>query len=177
MTGRPLGSLQSSRRNWFSHCVKCGCQITNLGSGRPRNNCGNHKKSKQMVLTASQRRAKTNMARITKSQRDRDFINRQKLLIGRCAMHPFLNDGQEYLVTERNVVAFCWDHTDRETKVATLSQMVGRKKFNQQDLLNEIAKCVLVCANCHQIKTYESNDYRQVDRAIKQLHQPTLFDN
>jgi hypothetical protein len=44
--------------------------------------------------------------------------------------------------------------------------MVGRKKFNQQDLLNEIAKCVLVCANCHQIKTYESNDYRQL---IEQL--------
>jgi hypothetical protein len=128
-------------------------------------------------MTASQRKAKINMARITQGQRDRDFINREKLLVGRCAMHPFLNDGQEYLVTERNVVAFCWDHTDRETKVATLSQMVGRKKFNQQDLLNEIAKCVLVCANCHQIKTYESNDYKQVDRAIKQLQQPTLFDN
>jgi hypothetical protein len=129
-----------------------------------------------MVMTASQRRAKINMARITQGQRDRDFVNQQKLLVGRCAMHPFLNDGQEYIVTERNVVAFCWDHTDRETKVATLSQMVGRKKFNQQDLLNEIAKCVLVCANCHQIKTYESNDYRQVDRAIRQLQQPTLFD-
>ena len=165
------------KRNWFTCCVKCGSQITNLGSGRPRNNCGNHKKSKRIVMTELQRKANKRMYYAKHEQRDRAFINQQKLLVGRCALHPFLNDGQEYLVTERNVVAFCWDHTDRETKVATLSQMVGRKKFNQQDLLNEIAKCVLVCANCHQIKTYESNDYRQVDRAIRQLQQPTLFDN
>ena len=170
MTGR-------LKRNWFTYCVKCGGQITNLGSGRPRNDCGNHNKPKRIIMTASQRKAKIDMARITQGQRDRDFINQQKLLVGRCSMHPFLNDGQEYLVTERNVVAFCWDHIDRDTKVATLSQMVGRKKFNQQDLLNEIAKCVLVCANCHQIKTYESNDYRQVDRAIKELQHLTLFDN
>ena len=164
------------KRNWFTCCVKCGCQITNLGSGRPRNNCGNHKKSKRIVMTELQRKANKRMYYAKHEQRDRAFINQQKLLVGRCALHPFLNDGQEYLVTERNVVAFCWDHTDRDTKVATLSQMVGRKKFNQQDLLNEIAKCVLVCANCHQIKTYESNDYRQVDRAIKELQQQTLFD-
>ena len=165
------------KRNWFTCCVKCGCQITNLGSGRPRNNCGNHKKSKRIVMTELQRKANKRMYYAKHEQRDRAFINQQKLLVGRCALHPFLNDGQEYLVTERNVVAFCWDHTDRDTKVATLSQMVGRKKFNQQDLLNEIAKCVLVCANCHQIKTYESNDYRQVDRAIKELQHLTLFDN
>ena len=165
------------KRNWFTCCVKCGCQITNLGSGRPRNNCGNHKKSKRIVMTELQRKANKRMYYAKHEQRDRAFINQQKLLVGRCALHPFLNDGQEYLVTERNVVAFCWDHTDRDTKVATLSQMVGRKKFNQQDLLNEIAKCVLVCANCHQIKTYESNDYRQVDQAIKELQHLTLFDN
>jgi len=165
------------KSSWFTHCVKCGCQITNFGSGRPRTNCGNHKKAKRVVMTPSQRKAHIQMYYTKQQQRDRAFVNQQKLLVGRCAMHPFLNDGQEYLVTERNVVAFCWDHIDRETKVATLSQMIGRKKFNQQDLLNEIAKCVLVCANCHQIKTYESNDYKQIDRAIKQLQQPTLFDN
>jgi hypothetical protein len=177
MTGRPKGVLQTSKRTWFTHCVKCGCQITNLGSGRPRTNCGNHKKPKRIVLTISEKKAKIDMARITQGKRDRAFINQQKLLVGRCAMHPFLNDGQEYRVTERNVVAFCWDHIDRETKVASLAQMVGRKKFNRQDLLNEIAKCVLVCANCHQIKTYESNDYRQVEQLINQFQQPSLFDN
>ncbi len=166
-----------NNNKWFTHCFKCGCQITNLGSGRPRTDCGNHKKPARILLTENQKKANKQMQKTQQNKRDREFINQQKLLVGRCAMHPFLNDGQEYLVTERNVVAFCWDHVDRETKIATLSQMVGRKKYNRQDLLNEIAKCVLVCANCHQIKTYESNDYRQIDKAIKDLQQPTLFDN
>ena len=170
MTGR-------LKRNWFTYCVKCGCQITNLGSGRPRTNCGSHKKPKRIPFTISEQKENQKMRRTSQSQRDRAFVNKQKMLAKRCVMHPFLNDGQEYLVTKQNLVAFCWDHINRETKTATLSQMVGRKKFNDQDLLNEIAKCVLVCANCHQIKTFENNDYKQVDRAIRQLQQPTLFDN
>lgn len=173
---RLQGSKQKNKRKWFTHCIKCGCQIINLGSGRPRNNCGNHKKPKRILLTANQKKENKNMLSIKRQKSDRAFINQQKMLVGRCVMHPFLNDGQEYLVTERNLVAFCWDHTDRENKLATLSQMVGLAKYNHQDLLNEIAKCVLVCANCHQIKTYESNDYRRIDRAINQLQQPTLFD-
>jgi hypothetical protein len=164
------------KRCWFSHCVKCGCQITNLGSGRPRNNCGNHNKTKKIAFTEIQVKERAKMRKTNHQKQDRKIVNEQKILAGRCVMHPFLNDGAEYLVTERNLVAFCWDHIDRQTKVASLAQMVGRKKYNKQDLLNEIAKCVLVCANCHQIKTFESNDYRQVDRAISQLHQPTLFD-
>ena len=73
--------------------------------------------------------------------------------------------------------AACWDHVDRASKRFTISQMIGRGgAHNEQNLRDEMAKCVLLCANCHQIKTYEDNDYRQIDRVIAKLNQPSLFD-
>jgi len=110
--------------------------------------------------------------------KDHAFVKSEKIRVGRCAMHPFMFDGQELLVTERNAVAFCWDHVDRATKTMSISAMIGRGgEYNERNLKDEMAKCVLMCANCHQIKTYEQNDYRQIDRVITESNQPTLFDN
>jgi hypothetical protein len=43
-----------------------------------------------------------------------------------------------------------FDHRDGTIKIATISQMIGRQ-FDQ--ILAEIAKCDLICANCHRIRT------------------------
>jgi hypothetical protein len=43
-----------------------------------------------------------------------------------------------------------FDHLDPSTKRFDLARMTGRKR---QDVLDEIAKCVLVCANCHRKRT------------------------
>ncbi len=45
-----------------------------------------------------------------------------------------------------------WDHT--ENKTFGISQALA-KGYSKQKVLNEIAKCELVCANCHAIRTYE----------------------
>jgi len=58
--------------------------------------------------------------------KDHAFVKSEKIRVGRCAMHPFMFDGQELLVTERNAVAFCWDHVDRATKTMSISAMIGR---------------------------------------------------
>lgn len=48
--------------------------------------------------------------------------------------------------------AMDFDHV-RGTKVANLSNMKGRL-FSMDKIIEEIAKCEVVCANCHRIRTY-----------------------
>lgn len=103
-----------------------------------------------------------------------EFINSIKLEHGRCALHPIYNDGQEYVCTPERLRAFCWDHIERANKLATISQMVGNA--TRQQILDEIAKCQLVCANCHQIKSHENKDYLPIERVIAFRDQLTLFD-
>jgi hypothetical protein len=48
--------------------------------------------------------------------------------------------------------AMTWDHlpgTDKRSEVSTLLQRHSRRQ-----ILAEIAKCELVCANCHAVRTY-----------------------
>ncbi len=48
-----------------------------------------------------------------------------------------------------------FDHRDGEEKKAHISQMVTQ--MNLPQLLNEMEKCDVVCANCHRVRTYERN--------------------
>lgn len=48
-----------------------------------------------------------------------------------------------------------FDHCVGEEKKAHVSRLVGM--MNLQNLLDEIEKCDVVCANCHRIRTYERN--------------------
>ena len=66
-----------------------------------------------------------------------------------------------------------WYHLPGYPKVAEISVMVTRRR--REAVLDELAKCELVCANCHVMRTVaratraiseESNDYRiEVTRA------------
>ena len=53
-------------------------------------------------------------------------------------------------------VAMHWDHLPGQAKTADLSFLARRG--NRERVLEEIAKCELVCANCHAIRTYERRD-------------------
>lgn len=46
-----------------------------------------------------------------------------------------------------------WDHLPGQTKAMDVSNMVRR--FSKESILKEIAKCELVCANCHAVRTYK----------------------
>lgn len=46
-----------------------------------------------------------------------------------------------------------FDHV-KGKKVANVSTMVSDKKFSLEDVKEEIAKCEVVCANCHCDRTY-----------------------
>jgi hypothetical protein len=103
-----------------------------------------------------------------------DLINNLKLQHGRCVLHPFYNDGQEYVCTVERLRAFCWDHIDRTQKFATISQMSG--SATRQQIIDEIAKCQLVCANCHQIKSHQNKDHLPITRTKPACNQLALFE-
>lgn len=42
-----------------------------------------------------------------------------------------------------------WHHLDTETKVVSISRMKSSSTYSQQRVLEELEKCVLLCANCH----------------------------
>ena len=50
-----------------------------------------------------------------------------------------------------------WDHLPGFEKVGDISgSWVGR---TEKEILNEIAKCELVCTNCHAIRTFRRNGW------------------
>lgn len=48
--------------------------------------------------------------------------------------------------------ACCMDFDHRRDKVTDVSKML-RSKFTNEEVMLELAKCELVCANCHRIRT------------------------
>lgn len=52
---------------------------------------------------------------------------------------------------------FEFDHKDRSQKQFNISNQNGKISFDQ--LMKEIKKCDVVCANCHRIRTCEQMDY------------------
>jgi hypothetical protein len=83
--------------------------------------------------------------------RDADayYIRRQRLMAFIKA-HPCHDCGREF-----PGVCMDFDHRDPETKAGSVSKMAVRAKIPA--LLAEIAKCDLVCANCHRLRTWESD--------------------
>jgi hypothetical protein len=49
--------------------------------------------------------------------------------------------------------AMDFDHRDPTTKRSAVTQMIGRA--GTQRLLDEVAKCDIVCANCHRLRTFQ----------------------
>jgi len=47
-----------------------------------------------------------------------------------------------------------FDHRDPSTKRIALGGAVSSGKFNETEILKEVAKCDVVCANCHRIRTH-----------------------
>lgn len=50
-------------------------------------------------------------------------------------------------------IAMDFDHRDATTKVANISLLVVKRTVSRQRIFEEIAKCDLVCSNCHRIRT------------------------
>ena len=51
-------------------------------------------------------------------------------------------------------VAMDFDHRPGEIKVSGVCEMV-RGRWSKEKILAEVAKCDLVCANCHRVRTHK----------------------
>lgn len=52
-----------------------------------------------------------------------------------------------------------FDHRDPSTKCFHISKPKFRTKNQKQELIDEIMKCDVVCANCHRIRTFVKEDH------------------
>jgi len=48
-----------------------------------------------------------------------------------------------------------FDHREGEEKLCNVSELNCYRRVSMKNLLAEIAKCDVVCANCHRIRTHE----------------------
>lgn len=48
-----------------------------------------------------------------------------------------------------------FDHREGETKCFNIADVMGPRRAGKKRLLAEIAKCDVVCANCHRERTYQ----------------------
>lgn len=71
---------------------------------------------------------------------------------------------------------FCmdFDHVDPKTKVNSISQMFGSGSIKR--ILEEVAKCELLCCVCHRIRTFlqKEDGITQVGRPRKYTHEVPL---
>jgi hypothetical protein len=79
----------------------------------------------------------------------KDYIDSVKVIIGKC-------QDCEFPCEDWNVMMFAFDHLDPSQKLFGLSKAQAQKGCNQKLIDNEIAKCELVCHNCHAYRTWAS---------------------
>lgn len=102
----------------------------------------------------------------------RGAILAEKLRRGKCSNPDCPLGG--LLITPDNAAAFDFDHRDRSEKRGEIGKVRGRVTVVQ-----EMAKCDLLCAFCHRLKTASAGEYWPVlvGDAFCHVPHPTLFDN
>jgi len=117
-------------------------------------------------------------AKFTRRATNREILNAEKLRRGECELHPLYNNGERKFVVLGLEYLFDMDHIDRTQKHKTIAKMA---KDPVKRLMAEIAKCQMVCVECHRRKTVESRDWVNIVKVLEPqmttvYDQPTLFD-
>ncbi|OGH24954.1 MAG: hypothetical protein A3B47_02535 [Candidatus Levybacteria bacterium RIFCSPLOWO2_01_FULL_39_24] len=77
------------------------------------------------------------------------YIVERKEFLGKIKNKPCFDCGKKYPAWVMD-----FDHRDGKKKVASISFLTFRKLVKFDKIKEEIAKCDLVCANCHRDRTY-----------------------
>ncbi len=80
--------------------------------------------------------------------RNKEKVLEAKALVTKLKDFPCMDCGQKFMEC-----AMDFDHRPDEKKIRAVSVMVLRG-FPLERIIAEIAKCDLVCANCHRIRTW-----------------------
>ncbi len=126
---------------WYKTTLPESALMSEIGKCRPLCCCCHR------LVTASQR-PRTRRRRIA---RKRALNDAEKRRVGSCASCA-------RKVVEGEEVAFDWDHTDRSTKLGSVSDLIDSGR-SWKVVAEEVAKCQLLCADCHASKTTLRRDY------------------
>ena len=187
MTGRTKGAKQLNKNSWSSGaCLNCGANIVQQGSGRRKKWCNQKCHDNDPIIKAqktqtTKRHYWKNRTPSTKWRREtnKQILVTEKLLRGECALHPFYNNGERKYVVPGLEYLFDMDHIDRNDKHKTIAKMM---RDTEKQFREEMAKCQMLCVECHRRKTVESRDWVQIVKVLEPemrvvYDQPTLFDN
>lgn len=94
----------------------------------------------------------------------RETIIAEKLRRGFCT-------DCQLTVTAENYFVFAFDHLEPDLKSFQISTAASTSK-SLEATVNEMAKCELVCHNCHMIRTWKNKHYLA---RRKDVDQPRLF--
>lgn len=163
-----MGGPGSGRRP-SAHLSPCGTPAK-YGWHRRRGEdctiCKDAKTAYYRKLRGSKPRQRREWTPAQKKKRINQLLLNHKLNVGRC-----LDCGLK--CDETNWFVFDLDHRDPSLKEFTISQK--KHGVSIPRLLNEIAKCDLVCANCHrhrtfgQLKTGVVSSHNHVDTDLPRL--------
>lgn len=96
------------------------------------------------VRSEASKKAKVEYAKRRRTRR-KHWLNKYKISKG-CAWCGYRQYGG----------SLDFDHIDRSTKIRAVSRMtLGSLK----NLMLEVRKCIILCRNCHQMKTETCGDY------------------
>lgn len=110
------------------------------------------------VICANCHRIRTHARRVKREEiptgtsryliRKRTAWRAQAQLLGRLRAVPCTDCRQRF-----SSCAMDFDHRDPTAKAHTVTRMIGRAGTAR--ILEEAAKCDIVCANCHRVRTYD----------------------
>ena len=99
----------------------------------------------------------------------REFVTDCKIEIGQC-------HACQLLCEEWNYCMFAFDHLDPTLKSFALSNAYKTTGMTKQMIVDEIAKCQLVCHNCHALRTWVNRDHDYQGHRIDVPAMPSLLD-
>jgi hypothetical protein len=80
-------------------------------------------------------------------ERRREYWRRQARLLDRLRQVPCMDCGRRF-----PACAMDFDHRNAVSKRSAVMRMIGRAGTGR--ILEEVAKCDIVCANCHRLRTF-----------------------
>lgn len=81
----------------------------------------------------------------------------------RTKMICFLEDKECVDCGEKDIVTFEFDHRDTNDKKHSISKMIG-DCFSWDNIMDEVNKCDIRCANCHRRKTAKQFGYYRLKK-------------
>jgi hypothetical protein len=106
------------------------------------------KEQRKVWLKTDAGRAYRTKAALARIRRHQEFVRKIKIERG-CVDCGY----------NAHHIALDFDHKDPTEKRFSISQKMQKSKAQ---LLIEIDKCVVRCANCHRIKTWESHEHNSI---------------